>query len=377
MGQKTQKKIFNSLTWCKIIKSQPQTPIKLFISYSDTLKAVWGYFEHDLKDPLAWAAHKYFQPSPVSRNSSFPPGFVSPHEQLGSAEKGEAQECSDTKCLVTSAWGGGKQQTPPAANVLTARAGGSRRMNLPWNVQGLGLEAPGGWICCGTGTEQPCWDGGDHGESLICSAFQNESCKLLRLLPINTAREHTVGLKNNTDRGAGLQQVAMVELQLESHKKNYCLWSDGTPKLSPPINNWAKCLTCLRKELSPFISGFVQCRSLDFVTLDQWWCDFGMASSVWYKRQMFVLVYQDTRPTISCSRFHNNFCLQSSCTSLFNRVKVLQGHVGFILKGTISSEFLLRLEIQNCWEKKILFKLKPSKNFQSFSPFISRSLPSI
>lgn len=93
-------------------------------------------------------------------------------------------------------------------------------------------------------------------------------------------------------------------------------------------------------------------------------------------RQMFVQVQPDARPAISCSQSHHCFCLQSSCTFLFNQVKVLWGHTGSVSKGTISGEFFLRLEIQNCWEKKILFRLKSARDFQSFSPFLSRSLPS-
>lgn len=114
-------------------------------------------------------------------------------------------------------------------------------------------------------------------------------------------------------------------------------------------------------------SGF--CNFNDDVTLG-WHLLSGMG-------QMFVQVCYDARPTISWSWLHNNFCLHSSCSFLFDQVNVLQGHTGLMSNGTISDEFLLRLEIQNCWEEKNLFRLKPPRNFQSFSPFISRGVPSI
>lgn len=112
-------------------------------------------------------------------------------------------------------------------------------------------------------------------------------------------------------------------------------------------------------------SGF--CNFNDDVTLG-WHLLSGM-------RQMFVQVYPDARPTISWSWFHNNFCLQSSCTFLFNQVKVLQGHTGLMSKGTISGEFLLRLEIQMCREKKDPLHTQAFRKFPKlFSLHFQKSL---
>lgn len=104
--------------------------------------------------------------------------------------------------------------------------------------------------------------------SLISLAFQNENCKLLQLLSINIPREYRSKLKNNTDRRISVHKVDMIKLQLKTHVKDYCLRHDGILKLSPPINNWTKHLTSLRRQLDQFMSSLVQPRSLDSITLE-------------------------------------------------------------------------------------------------------------
>lgn len=134
-------------------------------------------------------------------------------------------------------------------------------MNFPWNKHRENLL---GW-----------WEERGTYLSLICLAFQNESCKLLWLLSINISRKHIFKLKNNTDRGISVHEVAMIKLQLKSHMKDYRLWCNGILKLSPPINNWTKHLTCLRKESIYVLtcaiqkSGFNNFRVMIDVTL--WW----------------------------------------------------------------------------------------------------------
>lgn len=114
--------------------------------------------------------------------------------------------------------------------------------------------------------------------SLICLAFQNESCKLLRLLSINTPRQHIFKLKNNTETGVSIhkaptlveQWVAMMKMQLKSHMKSLPVVQWDSKTLSPPIDNWTKCLTCLKREFGQFMAWLVQSRSLDSTTSEYW-----------------------------------------------------------------------------------------------------------